>query len=156
MSKTNILIKYLIIGSLCVLMFTIIYEILKEPNKIEYPVKLSNVVSEEAIKWEKEKIKPVKLIVYVIHVSSSEEPIIIEDKDVINEALDTIFNIKVTGFADKFDSSNTRTTYLFEDENQKSISFTFQEGLLKTSDGRYYVDDIEKLYSIQGINLPST
>lgn len=97
--------------------------------------------------------KPTKLIIYVNHSSSSEKPQVITEDDKINEVLDILLNMKAESLADRFDNSSTRVIYYFEDETGKNMSFTFQENLFKTSDARYYVDTIDYLNSVDGINL---
>lgn len=155
-NKENLL-NVLIVAMVLFLVVYILIVYIKTPIKehIKYPIKISSLIGDDVVEWEEYVIdkKPTKLIVYVRHMSSSEDPQVIEDKDKINEVLDAIINMKATSRADNFKTNTTSITYYFEDETGKSMSFTFQEGLLKISSGRYYIDDIDSLYNIEGINL---
>jgi len=93
------------------------------------------------------------MIVYINHSASSETPQVITDREKIEEVLSILLNMKAENLADKINNSTTKITYYFEDESGRNMSFTFQENLFKNVDGRYYVDSIEELNSVNGIKL---
>ena len=154
--KINKLLNILIVLIAVSFVGYLVYVYIKTPvNDDGFPVsivELSGQTTKEWVEYIKDN-KPTKMIVYVNRPTSTETPQLITDKRKIEEVLEILLNMKAESLADKINSTATRITYYFADESGRSMTFTFQENLFKNVDGRYYVDTIEELNSVKGINL---
>lgn len=76
------------------------------------------------------------------------------DAVIIAKAQEAISCMKVTGLADMVSSTGESESYTFLDSRGNAIcGFSFQDGLLLGKDGRYSVDGLDALFSIEGIKL---
>lgn len=141
------------ISIIIVLIFLIVLSIYFVTNNksrkevIKFPINISAISDANLSDWEEyiKKNKPTNMIIYVNHVSSSEEPIVIKNEKIINDFLELLVNMKATKLADRFNGKGTKITYYFEDDSGKSMSYTFQNDLYKSPSARYYVNNIDKL-----------
>lgn len=96
----------------------------------------------------------VKLEVGVNHCEYGEPIQYIEDPQIISEVIKALSGMTVTGLKDTVSSTGDYTWYhLYDAQGNDICGFSLQGGLLLKEDGRYTVEGLNALESVDGIML---
>lgn len=125
-----------------------------EPLPHTFPEALSAFAAKEKGINDYDLSKTATVCVQVNHCEYGEPLQTITDASIVENIVNALAKMTVTGKHDSVSSTETYYIYSLYDADDKSIcSFSFQKGFLMMNDGRYDVTDLNELLACPGVML---